>query len=114
MLPEDREGPAARVVPVEDRVARVVPEEDPVARAVPMEDRVARAVPEEDPVAQAARVVGVAQEVPEVDRVDPAGTNDPAVGSCRIKVQMLPDDFGRILSGVSGLLNVERPTLTNS
>ena len=64
-----------RVAP-EDRVARTVPEtqvareglEDWVAREG-LEDLVARAVP-------AARVV---PGDPEEDRVDPAGTSDPAV-----------------------------------
>ena len=97
----------ARAVPEAARVELVVPE-DLAARAVP-EDQVTREAPavRVDPVVQAAQVgAGVAQEVPgapEEDRVDPAGTNDPAVESCRIKAQKLPDDFGRILSGVSGL-----------
>ena len=46
----------------------------------------------------------MARAVPEdrVARVAPAATSDPEVGSCRIKAQMLPDDFRRMLSGVQG------------
>jgi hypothetical protein len=32
------------------------------------------------------------------------------VGICRIRAQMLPDDFSRLLSGVSDFLKYERRT----
>jgi len=105
-------GPGVQAAPVgpEDRAARVVPE-DRAAPGVP-------GVPEEDravPVVQAARAVPVVPGGPVEDRVDPAapggpvedrvedrvdpaGTSDPEVGSCRI----IPDGLSRMLNGVRG------------
>jgi hypothetical protein len=98
----------ARAIPVvpEDRVARAVPEAARVELVVP-EGQAVPVVPEGpavrvDPVVvlvQAARVAaGVAQEVPgapEEDRMDPAGTSDPAASddslrSVLFKIERIP------------------------